>query len=175
MKISTFAIALLGAAAPLPALAQADSLSAEPQATYADLVALADRADMVVRAQIRKQIALEPERATGVAPGFARLYIEAQTISLIAGTTGVGEKLRYLVDVPLDARGKVPRLKKQEVLLFAQGVPGRPGELQLVGESGQLPYSPAFEARLRPVLDGAVNHEVDFLAEFSNRKHCESN
>jgi len=25
------------------------------------------------------------------------------------------------------------------------------------------------------VVYGAVNHEVDFLAEFSNRKHCESN
>lgn len=152
MKIPTFVAALLGAAASFPALAQTDSITAEPQATYADLVAMADKADMVLRAQIRQQIALEPERAAGVAPGFARLYIEAQTISLIAGTSGVGEQLRYLVDVPLEARGKVPRLKKQEVLLFARSVPGRPGELQLVGESGQIPYSPTFESRIRPVL-----------------------
>jgi len=46
----------------------------------------------------------------------------------------------------------VPKLKKQEVLLFARSVPGRPSELQLSGDSAQQFYSPEFEARLRPVL-----------------------
>ena len=120
--------------------------------TYADLVALSDPAELVLRAQIRRQIVLEPERAIGVAPGFARLYIEAETLALISGNAPVGESLRYLIDVPLDSRGRVPKLKKQEVLLFARAVAGRPGELQLVNEAGQQLYSPMLEQRMRAVL-----------------------
>ena len=152
MKFNHLIIALLCAPTGVPALAQTEPAAAAPQASYADIVTLADQAELVVRAQIRRQIELEPGRSAGVAPGFARLFIEAQTISLVSGASGVGEQLRYLVDVPLDSRGKVPKLKKLEVLLFARTVPGRPGELQLTGESAQFIYTPAFEARLRPVL-----------------------
>jgi hypothetical protein len=120
--------------------------------TYADLATLADASDLVIRAQIRRQTVLKPERAPGLAAGFARLYIEAQTLALIAGRGTVGASLAYLVDVPLDARGKVPRLRKQEVLLFADSVPGRPGEVRLVAPAAQLAYTPALEARLRPIL-----------------------
>lgn len=152
MKLLILFIALCGLSLPGAARAQAPHESAAAQLTYADLVALADSAELVVRAQIRRQVTLEPERAAGVAPGFARVYIEAETISLIAGNRAVGEELRYLVDLPLDSRGRVAKMKKQEVLLFARDVAGRPGELQLVSESAQLPYAPALEARLRPVL-----------------------
>lgn len=133
--------------------AQAQSNVAETaQPTYADLADLSDRSGAVIHAQIRKQIALEPERSAGVSPGFVRLYIEAQTRSLIAGSVVLGESLRYLVDVPRDSNGKVPKLKKQEVILFARLVSGRPGEIQLVARGAQLPYSPELVARLRPVL-----------------------
>ena len=125
-------------------------------ATFADLTDLADRSDLVLRAEIRRQIELDPERAPGVAPGFVRLYIEARTIALIAGSSAVGESLNYLVDVPLDARGKVPKLKRKEMLLFADVVPGRPGSLQLTGKNAQLAYSPELEARLRPILTALV-------------------
>jgi hypothetical protein len=64
----------------------------------------------------------------------------------------VGESLKYLVDVPLDSRGKVPKLKKREMILFARPVAGRPSEIQLVDESAQLVWTPAREARLRPIL-----------------------
>ena len=152
LKIKILALSL--AMLPLAVSAQvpAPPESREAQLTYADLVDLADTSELVLRAEIRRQIALEPERATGDAPGFARLFIEADTLALIAGTSGVGAQLRYLVDVPLDARGKVPKLRKQQVLLFARAVQGRPGELQLASESAQLAYSPELETRLRPVL-----------------------
>lgn len=144
---------------PAGALAQSDT-GASPAtaqvATYADLTDLAERSDLVVKAQIRRQIALEPERAPGVAPGFVRLYIEARTLALIAGSSTVGESLNYLVDVPLDARGKAPRLKDREMLLFADMVPSRPGSLQLTGKNAQLAYSPELEARLRPILTALV-------------------
>ncbi len=121
-------------------------------ATYADLTALAERSQLVIRAQIRRQTLVKPERAPGLQPGFARLYIEANTLALIAGSTSVGESLTYLVDVPLNAKGKPPKLKKLEVLLFANAVPGSPGAIQLAAKSGQFAYTPALEGRLRPIL-----------------------
>ena len=54
--------------------------------------------------------------------------------------------------MPLDAKGKPPKLKKQEVILFARPVAGSPAQLQLVDPRAQFAYSEAFEARLRPVL-----------------------
>lgn len=140
---------------PVSASAQANppsiaDLANEP--TYADLATLSDAADLVIRAQIRRQTTLKPDRAPGLAPGFARLYIEATTVALVAGRSSVGGTLTYLVDVPLDAKGKVPKLKKREFVLFADSVPGRAGELRLVGPGAQLAYTPALEARLRPIL-----------------------
>ncbi|MCP5395562.1 MAG: hypothetical protein H6918_02290 [Sphingomonadaceae bacterium] len=120
--------------------------------TYADLADLSDAATVVVKAQIRRQAQVEPERAPGLKPGFARLYIEAETLSLLTGNAPIGESLRYLVDVPLDSRGKPPKLKKQEVLLFARTGAGRPGELRLVGPGAQQPWSEILETRLRPIL-----------------------
>jgi hypothetical protein len=120
--------------------------------TYADLATLSDSAELVIRAKIRRQTTLKPDRAPGLAPGFARLYIQADTIALIAGRSTVGGTLAYLVDVPLDAKGKVPKLKKRDFVLFARAVPARAGEVQLVAPGAQLAYTPELEARLRPIL-----------------------
>lgn len=125
-------------------------------ATYADLVDLADQADLVLKAQIRKQAELEPERASGVRSGYTRLYIEAETIALISGSMPVGESLRYLVDVPLDAKGRAPKLRKTDVLLFARTPSARRGDIQLVGPTAQLTWDAATEAQLRPILADLV-------------------
>lgn len=140
------------AAVAMPAGAQAPDAPIARGPTYADLVAISEDAPLVIKAVVKRQAQVAPERAPGLAPGFARLYIEAETQALLAGTVPVGESLRYLVDVPLDARGKVPKFKKEEVLLFARPVPGRPREVQLVDPQAQLAWSPELEARLRPVL-----------------------
>lgn len=126
------------------------------EASFADLADLADAAEIVVRARVKSQATLEPERARGLKPGHVRLYVEAETLALVSGAAPLGKSLRYLVDVPLDARGKVPKLKKREFLLFARTVPGRPAELQLVGPSAQLAWAPELEARLRPILAALV-------------------
>lgn len=158
LAISGVALCVL-AAGPAATLAQAPQGGNTPQPaapasgpTYADLATLSDAAELVVRVQIRKTTALRPDRAPNVAPGFARLYVEAQTLALIAGRSGVGGAVTYLVDVPLDPKGKVPKLKKREFLLFAKSVPGRAGELQLIAPAAQLDYTPALEARVRPIL-----------------------
>lgn len=153
--VATMLALSVGLAGVQGATAQAPAAVAAPatnDATYADLATFSDAADLVIRAQIRRQTTLKPDRAPGLAPGFARLYIEANTIALIAGKATVGGTLAYLVDVPLDAKGKVPKLKKREFVLFADSVPGRAGEVRLVAPAAQLPYTPELEARLRPIL-----------------------
>ena len=129
-------------------------------ATYVDLVDLAERSDMVIRVEIRRQIVVEPDRAPGLEPGFARLYIEARTLDLIAGSSAVGESLAFLVDVPLNEKGKPSKYKKRQMLLFADRVPGRRGSIRLTGKQAMLDYSPELEARLRPILTQLAGSDV---------------
>ncbi len=155
--LPTLALALAGFA-HLPVQAQdfpQDYRAESPQPgglSYADLVALADAAPLVLEAKVTKQATVAPERAPDVAPGHARIYVEAETQALIAGDTPVGESLRYVVDLPFDAKGKVPKFRKEQVLLFARPVPGRPGAIQLVAPDSQLRWTPALEARVRDIL-----------------------
>lgn len=174
MKMCAFGVGVAAAALAVPSVyAQPSNLNGDylvsgsaqdlaERATYVDLVTLAERSELVLRARIRRQTTLKPERAPGLRPGFARLYIEADTLALIAGQTSVGESLVYLVDVPLNAKGKAPKLKKREFILFAN-VAGRTSkgavQLQLAGERAQLAYSPAFEERLRPILSSLVAND----------------
>ena len=145
-------LAAAGAAAVAPARAQEAAVVVAPLVTYADLAGLAEAASLVVLVTVRDQALVEPERAPGLAPGFARLYIEARTEALLAGRSAIGESLAYLVDLPLDAKGKAPKLKKQRFLVFADPVPGRRGELRLVDSTAQLPATPPTEQLARSVI-----------------------
>ena len=127
-------------------------LAAPPLATYADIAVLAEQAAVVALVEVRDQAVVKPERAPGVAPGQARLYIEARTQALLAGRSALGESLVYLVDVPLDARGRAPKLRKQRFIVFADPVPGRPGTLTLVDPAAQVPATPATEQLARTVI-----------------------
>lgn len=138
--------------APAHAAAPANALPPAPAATYADLADLADSAPLVLRAQLRKLVRVDPARALNVRPGWGRFYAEAKTSALLAGNSVVGESLRYLVDLPLDARGKPPKLNKSQVLLFASAVPSRPGELRLVAPDAQVLWDAASELKLRDIL-----------------------
>ncbi len=119
--------------------------------TYADVADLADAAEVVLRAQVRKASRLKPEQTPGLAAGMARLLIEARTLTVLSGPA-MGETVRYLADVPLDAKGKPPKLGKAQVLVFARTVPGRSGELRLVDGGAQIAWSTAAEARTRAIL-----------------------
>lgn len=120
--------------------------------TYATLMDMAENSGLVVIAQIADQAVVQPERAPGLAPGKARLYLEAETESLLAGEQGIGAQLAFLADRDLAERGRAPRLKGQRFVLFARPVPGRRGELQLIGPSAMLPASPMLVERVRGVL-----------------------
>ena len=154
LPISRVPLLLWLSAFALPAVA-ADSPPRESLAvvpSYADLADLAGPAALVVKAQVRKVAEVEPARATGLRQGWARLYVEARTELVLGGSSALGEQLRYLVDVPRDSRGKLPKLGKRSVVLFARPVAGQPGELQLVAPDGQLLWDPAIDTRLRGLL-----------------------
>ncbi len=131
--------------------------------TYADIADLASTAPMAIHAQIRSATPLKPEQAAGVAAGHARLYVEADVLALIRGAGPLASRITYLVDLPLDAKGKAPKLKKkQPVLLFARPVAGAAagssstGSVRLVAPDAQLPWDPATDARLRAILTELV-------------------
>jgi hypothetical protein len=151
-KAGRLAAAILFAAAAVPGAAQDRQPAAAPAVTFADVADLAEASAVVALVEVRDQAIVEPERAPGLAPGHARLYVEARTEALLAGRAALGESLVYLADVPLDAKGKAPRLRKQRFVVFAVPVTGRPGSLQLVDPMAQLPATPATEQLARTVI-----------------------
>ncbi|MCX7675844.1 MAG: hypothetical protein N2Z59_00510 [Alteraurantiacibacter sp.] len=127
--------------------------------TYVDLVELGRAAELVLRVQVRRQSNVRGAQAADLAPGHARLLVTAQTQALLAGAGPVGESQVFLVDLPLDARARPPKLKNTVALLFARRVPGRPGQIQLIGPNAIQPALPEFEARVRQVLTQLVQPE----------------
>src|SRR5690606_33725930 len=141
---------------PAPAVAA----DASPY-SYADLADLAVAAPMAIHARIRKAAALKPEQAPGLAAGHVRFFIEADVVSLIRGSGPLAARISYLVDLPLAANGKAPKLKsKQPVLIFARpvasGTTTDTGSVRLVAPDAQLAWDPATEARLRAILTELV-------------------
>lgn len=145
-----------GLLATLAGAAQAAPTAPPPPPTYADIADLADSAQVVIHAQVRKIVAVEPERSPGLRPGWTRYYVEAKTRSLLRGNTVLGPSLRYLVDLPPDARGRTPELKKKDVLLFGTSVQGPAGDLKLAAPDAQLLWHPDTEAWLRTILTALI-------------------
>jgi hypothetical protein len=153
--IAMVAGVMLAAAAP-----RGPAAPVMPEPTYADLVDLADSAPLVVRVTIRSQAQLEPERSRGVRPGWARLYLTGRVEGLLFGKTSVNADQAWLADIPLDGRGRPPKLTKTNVLLFARPVPGRPGELQLVTPDAQVPWTPERETQVRAIIAELLHPEA---------------
>lgn len=160
---STFGpLCLISAAysAVFPASAQVEKMvassSAVPQSlSYADMVDLAEPAPLVANVRIRNIITLKPEQAPDVAPGHRRLFVEADVTGLIRGEGGISPSVTYLYDAPVDRRGKPPKLKKAQMILFARGG-GRPGDIQLIAPDAQIPATADSVARVKAVISSLV-------------------
>lgn len=146
-----FGAALLAAsaagAAPAPL-----SPPAVPTVAYADVAGLIEASTIVAAVEVHDQALVEAARAPGLAPGHARLYLEARTLGLLWGRAGLGQNVAFLADVPLLANGKPPKLTKQRLLLFADSVPAKPGNLQLVAPDAFIPASVPNEQLARTVI-----------------------
>lgn len=144
-----------GALSQMPPPTHQTTTPARGTLSYADIADLADSAPMVASARITRTIAVLPAQASGVQPGFRRLFVEAEVTGLIRGEGGISPNVSYLYDVPLDAKGKAPKLKKADVILFARPG-GRPGEIQLVARDAQIASTPATLTTVKTVLADLV-------------------
>ena len=128
-----------------------------PYADYADLILAAP---VIVDANIHGTTRLKGPDAVGVAPGTARLYVEADVTALIRGDTPLPPRIAYVLDVPVDAQGRLPKLRKQRVLLFARPVAGNPALLQLVRPDAQRNWTPGGDSLTRRITQEILATEA---------------
>ena len=150
---------LLAAPAVMPPQAGAiPAVAALPG--YADLADLVIAAPVIADATIRSTTLIKGPEAADVAAGYVRFYAEADVLALLRGSDGIAPRIGYVVDVPLDAAGKAPKLKKRRMLLFARPVSGSPAQVQLVGPGAQVAWTTESDARTRRIAADVVAAEA---------------
>lgn len=150
------ATASLMVAAPLVNVANAQQNMAETGQQsagpdYADTVDLVLQAPLILDATIRTASRIRGAEAAGVLAGNARFYVVADVSTLIRGEA-VAPRIGFLMDVPLDARGRVPRLRRERVIAYARPVANRPAQVQLVRRDSYLSWTPQADQRIRAVV-----------------------
>lgn len=147
MILPAVASALL-AALPAPVIAAAPF-------TYADLTDLAAASPIVADVIVTQASQLKAAQAVGVAPGAVRFYVEGDVQALVRGAEGLPGHVSWLVDLPRDERGRVPKLaKKTRLLLLATTAGARPGEVRLIAPYAQFGWTAELDSRLRTILTG---------------------
>jgi hypothetical protein len=152
MKAPILALSLFFLAAD-PAAAQPQNQQPLQILTYADLADLGAGAPVVAHIRVRGADRLGAAEATSVRPGFTRFEVEAEIVSLLRAPADLPPRLRYLVDLPNDSRGRPSRINRRtELLIMANRVPNRPDQLRLITADAQIPYNPAAAEMLRSIL-----------------------
>ena len=129
--------------------------------TYADTADLALAAPVAAHVRVVRASPLRARDATGVPAGHRRFLVEAEVVSLIRAPFPLPARVRWLVDLADDSRGRPARLpRRTELLLLAGAAAERPGELRLVAADAQLPFSAATAARLRSILREAAGADA---------------
>lgn len=153
--IASAALLALATTAALPAAAAQDRGMMAPQGpaapAYAELAGLVIDSPIVLDATIASTVRIKGAEAAALPPGTVRFYVEADVTALIRGPGAIPPRIGYLLDVPLDPGGRVPRYKKTRVLLFARPVPGNPGQVQLTGPDAQRGWNPALDSLTRRI------------------------
>ncbi len=157
---SGFAAILLG----FGGMASAQTISIGPPsfavqgqgASYADVADLVTISPLIIDVTIRNLQKVAPEQATGVPANLQRMLVEADVTALIRGQGGVTPRVRFVLDVPKDAKGKIPKLKKQRMFLLGSSVAGRPGEIRLARPNALIQWSVDNDALVRSITKEAV-------------------
>jgi len=144
---------LLGFSAFSQTTGEIDSLQ------YADLADLSVNAPVIVHATVKKAIKVDPKRVLNAPIGTQRFYIIATTNALIRGQGGISETIRYIIDLPLDARGRAPKIKRKSFLVFARNSSAS-GDVQLIARDAQIAWSPARDARVRALVREIVARDA---------------
>lgn len=146
------------ALAPAQSHAQTTQIAGESPAApaYGEIAGKVIAAPLIVDATIRSVARIRGDEALNVPPGRVRYYITADVSALIRGTSALPAQIGYVADVPLDFRGRPPRLRRERVLVFARPVAGRPAQLQLTGLDSQYRWTPALDAMVRTIATELV-------------------
>jgi hypothetical protein len=152
----------LGAAASAQVpLALPSSFAIEADtASYADIADLVVISPLIIDVTVRNVQKLSPEQAVGVPTSLERVLIEADVLALIRGQGGISPRVRFLLDVPKNAKGKIPKLKKQRMFLFGRPVLRRPGEVQLSRPNALALFSPTNDTLVRAITKEAVQTDA---------------
>lgn len=143
-------IALMGI--PITVNAQKSAPVASASLAYADLADLTTMAPVTAQLRIRKATKIAGPAAVGVLLTHQRYLIEADVSALIRSNAPLPPRVKYLIDVPRDSAGRLPKLVKSDVLVFAATVANRPSEIQLIAPDAQITASPADVGRVRLIL-----------------------
>lgn len=125
-------------------------------ASYADIADLVVISPLIVDVTIRNVRKLSAEQSASVPASFERNLVEADVMALIRGQGGITPRVRFLLDVPKNAKGKIPKLQKQRMYLFGRQVTGRPGEIQLARPNALALFSTTNDALVRAITKEAV-------------------
>jgi hypothetical protein len=126
------------------------------KASYADIADLVVIAPLIVDMTLRNVQKLSAEQSVGIPTSLERVLVEADVMALIRGEGGITPRIRFLLDVPKNAKGKIPKLQKQRMYLFGRQVTGRPGEVQLARPNALALYSTTNDALVRAITKEAV-------------------
>jgi hypothetical protein len=129
---------------------------AATNASYADIADLVVISPLIVDATVRKATKIPAEQAIGVPANLQRMLIEADVSALVRGNDGIAGQVRFLLDVPKDAKGKIPKLKKQRYFLLGNKAAGLPGTIRLSRPDAVVEYSASNDATLRAITKEAV-------------------
>lgn len=141
-----------------PAFGQ-DPASIDPL-QYADLADLSVDAPIIVHATVKRAVKIKDERALSAPPGTQRHYVEAETNALIRGDGGIAGTIRYVIDLPLDDRGRAPKIKKKTFIVFARANRGGNGQLQLVAKDAQIAWTPSRDSRVKTIVREIVSRDA---------------
>ncbi|MEZ0495186.1 hypothetical protein [Sphingomonas sp. IW22] len=134
--------------------------STQPTVPYAVTVDRVLKAPLIIDATIRSAVRIKGAEAADVRTNRIRYYVEADVVALIRGPGAVPPRLGWLVDVPVDERGRAPQLKRQRVIAFARTVSGRPGQIQLIARDSQIPWSAGDDAQIKRVVRDVLSPEA---------------
>lgn len=127
-----------------------------PPPPYAQVADLTLRSPMIIDATINRTEKLKGAEAVGAPVGQVRLYVQANVNALVRGTESVPARIGYILDVTPDARGRLPKLRKARVLIYARKAPGYPGQVQLTGPDSQREWTPGLDALTRRIAKEAL-------------------
>lgn len=124
--------------------------------SYADVADLVTVSPLILDAQIKKLTKVPIEQAIGVPANMQRMIVDADVLALLRGDGGFAGTARFLLDVPKDAKGKLPKLKKQRFFLLGSKVDGKPGTIKLARPDALIEWSAGNDALVRTITKEAV-------------------